>query len=1634
MFWRDEDGLGCYDAQGLEGLFCRRTLFTPDSESMDKPTVVGIGASAGGLAALKRLFELIPADSGLAFVVVVHLSPEHKSFLSDLLQPSVRFPVRQVTETTLLEVNNVYVIPPNANLSAIDTHLRLSRLEEARRERAPIDHFFRTLASTHDGHSVGVILTGTGSDGTLGLKEIKAKGGLILVQDPRDAEFDGMPQSAIATGLVDRILPIAEIPEALLRLTQVERRIALGEAGQDVTQPEFSILPKVLAILKARTDRDFSRYKPATIFRRIGRRMQLNYIEKFGQYLEKLRESQEETRALADDLLITVTSFFRDADVFHKLQKDILPHLFEGKGPADNIRVWSVGCATGEEAYSLAMILLEEAARWETPPKIQIFASDMHRRSLDRAREGVYSGDIETDVSADRLKRFFQQENGGFRISKQVRDAVVFAPHNLLGDPPFSQLNLIACRNLLIYLDRSVQRDVIDLFHYALCPSGFLLLGSAETIDASELFRTEDKRMCVYQKRNVPAPEPRLPVFPFTSQRIQRRPDPRSEEAAETIRYQSLHLDLLERYAPPSILIGPDNKLVHLSENAGRYLIHPGGETTLSAARLVRSELRLELQALLQTARDKKEPQDSKAIPVRFNGHSSPVVMHVRSARELDQEGFVLVIFEEHKPEPEPVGVRSPHDSSPERGHAEKRIAELEAELNISRQRLQSIIEEYETSREEMKASNEEMQSTNEELRSTMEELETSKEELQSINEELQTVNQENRHKVEELSQLSGDLQNLLSATDIATLFLDRDLRILRFTPKLADLFSVRVIDRGRPISDLTHRLGYEQLGEDAQAVLSHLIPIEQEIQDDSGRWYLTRLLPYRSTEDRIEGVVVTFTEITTRKLAEAGLRESEERQTLLVKLSDTLQTITSADEIQRAALQLLGEHLGLSRLFYFHVEREDDGWAHVVDLEYRRDPGLPGMVGRHSLKHFGSRLFEGFVKGKAVEVSDVAALEGLTPEEIVSYRKLGVVAFLNLPLLWNGEYSTGITAHDTKPRTWRPVEISLIHEITTRAWNTIERMRAKEALRESEQRFRTLADTSTALIWQTDDRGENLFSNRYFLDYTGRTAEEIHGTGWQTLIHPDDAPGYIAEYTEAIHQRHPFSNQSRIRQFDGKWHWFVNHAQPLFSQDGRYVGHVGTSLDVNGLRESEERQRVLLEGMPQLVWRAQDNGEWIWASPQWASFTGQNPEQSMGEGWLDSLHPDDRETARHAWVQAREEGLLDVEYRVRRARDGAYLWHHTRALPVRAPDGKILEWLGTSTDIEKLKQAESARLEVEEKFRLFVENVQEYALVQTDPKGFVTSWNPGAQRLFGYRIEQIVGKNFAVLLNEKDRADGLFERELAQVTNGQRCEDARWLVRNDGSRFWTRWITEPMRDDTGRFRGLARIMRDETERERVEALTRHSLAEKEELLKEVHHRVKNNLQVIISLLNMQTSQIQDDRVLALFQETRNRVLSISSIHELLYSAKSFAKIVLTDYARQLVPGLVRFYGLEGRVRVEVAGDGATLELERAVPYGILLNELISNACKHAFPSPEEGTIAVSIESEGRSIVLTVADNGQGLPGGFDYHKAPSLGLKLVHGLVRQLRGTIEIRSKPGTTIKVRFPANSADRQNELET
>ncbi|MEZ4867481.1 MAG: chemotaxis protein CheB [Caldilineaceae bacterium] len=852
------------------------TEHAPGKEQSDAASalfpVVGIGASAGGVRALQDFFAKLPVDTGMVFVVVMHLAPDQESHLAAVLQNHTAMPVLQVHETVALKPNHVYVIPPNHNLALQDAQIRLLPLETERRARAPIDHFLRTLADTHATRAIGIILSGAGSDGAIGLRRIKEVGGLTLVQDPVEAESDTMPRSAIVTGAVDLVLPVAQMPAKLIEYIAQTSKVPMPSDKEDLPRDEQVTVQKILTFVRAQSGHDFVRYKNSTILRRIKRRMLLHGLQTLPDYLKYLQEHQEEANALFADFLITVTNFFRDPEAFALLEQEVIPAIFQGKGKNDQVRVWVVGCATGEEAYSLGILLLEHAHQLEDPPRVQIFATDLSEEALRRGREGFYLETIALDVSPERLARFFTKEQGGYRVKRELRDSVLFAAHNLLKDPPFSRLDLISCRNVLIYLQRAVQQQLFELFHYALVPNGHLLLGSAETADSSPLFRDVNRRCSIFRRADVEPDVVRLPSLPVIVSPVRFLPETSPSLSRGPTPAESLHIRLLEQCAPPRLVVNANYTIVYFSEGVTRYLRQPRGAPTNQVLQRVHTELRTELTTALYRAFEHGEASESKAIPVHFNGSPRRVVLEVRLAGDAALKGFVLVFFHEYPAieEAEAEGAQSARLD-------EQTVHRLEEELQTTRQRWQSTIEDYAATKEEMKAANEELQSMNEELRSTTEELETSKEELQSTNEELLTVNEELQQKIAETLQAHSDLQNLFVATDIATLFLDRELRVVRYTPPAATLFNFIPPDRGRPLGHLRSNLRDEQLEQDARAVLQSLIPLEREVESQNDQWFLMRIRPYRTPDDRIDGVAITFVDITERRRFRLELQAAKE-------------------------------------------------------------------------------------------------------------------------------------------------------------------------------------------------------------------------------------------------------------------------------------------------------------------------------------------------------------------------------------------------------------------------------------------------------------------------------------------------------------------------------------------------------------------------------------------------------------------------------------------------------------------------------------------------------------------------------------------------------------------------------------
>ncbi|MFL6335238.1 MAG: chemotaxis protein CheB [Pyrinomonadaceae bacterium] len=862
--------------------------------------LVALGASAGGIRAFKEFFTHAPERSGMAYVVILHLSPEHESHLAEVLQSSTRMPVTQVTESVKVEPDHVYVIPPNKSLSVLDGSLVLSEVTRAEERRAPVDIFFRTLAETHGPRAACVVLSGTGADGSMGLKRVKENGGVAIVQNPSEAEYPDMPRSSIATGLVDMVLPVAEMPARLVSYRDKLKRISENggaeeeedddgssaePAAKDGREAEDQALAAIITQLRLRTGHDFTSYKRPTVRRRIERRMTVTQAADLGEYALYLREHPEEARALLKDLLISVTNFFRDHNAFLSLERNFIPRLFENKGPGSHVRVWVAGCATGEEAYSLAMLLAEYAETLASPPSIQVFASDIDEEAVQSARAGFYTINDAADVSPERLRRFFTKVRDGYSVRRELRELVLFAQHNLLKDPPFSHIDLVTCRNLLIYLNRSGQERAVNTFHFALNPGGYLFLGGSETAgDYSDLFVTADKESHIFQAR-VAAPSIPVRLLPAAPSHLpEMRLLPARDESAqeqrahERLAYLDLHRRLLEVYAPPSVLVNSEFEIVHLSDSAGRYLQLPGGEPSHNLLTVARPELRLDLHAALLHAAQHQQSVELPPVRLLVGGNAEtvrPVVRPVAGWQDTAR-GFFLVVFE-RAGEEAAAAETVPLSADP----GAQRLGE---ELGHIRAQLRSTVEQSEVQHEELRASNEELQAMNEELRSTAEELETSKEELQSANEELTTINQELKIKIEELSQSNNDLQNLMNATDIGTVFLDRSLRVKLFTPRARDLFNFIQSDIGRPLSDITDNIRDFELTADAEHVLSTLRTVERDVQTRDGRWYLMRVLPYRTEEDRIDGVVVTFLDVSAHKQAEDELRQAEERLRLLIE------------------------------------------------------------------------------------------------------------------------------------------------------------------------------------------------------------------------------------------------------------------------------------------------------------------------------------------------------------------------------------------------------------------------------------------------------------------------------------------------------------------------------------------------------------------------------------------------------------------------------------------------------------------------------------------------------------------------------------------------------------------------------
>ena len=955
--------------QGKNNSKAKTAVAATDAKAIDAPSVVqvnpsfeesfpivGIGASAGGLAAFEAFFSGMPADiePGMAFVVVQHLAPDHSSILTELMQRHTRMKVYEVEDGMRVQKNCVYIIPPNRDMAFLNGTLQLMEPTEPRGHRLPIDILFRSLAQDQRQRAIGIVLSGTGSDGTLGVRAIKAEGGVVMAQIPDSCEFDGMPRSAIATGVIDYELPPAEMPDQLIAYVKhaFGRKTPLGDLSAPLAD---NALKKIFILLRSQTSHDFSQYKPSTICRRIERRMAVHQIDTAEAYVRYLQQTPVEVEALFRDLLIGVTHFFRDTEAFAVLEDQVIPKLFEGKPPGATVRAWSTGCSTGEEAYSIAILLFEQSEKLKQSFKLQLFASDIDSRAIEAARAGVYPISATTHMSPERLARFFTAEPDGsaYRIHKNIRDMLIFSEHDVIKDPPFSKLDLIICRNLLIYLNSDLQKKLITLFHYSLQAQGILFLGSSETIgELGDLFNVLDRKSKIYQRKEDFQGARRATLGRFLPPTMYKDNDQAlfTGKIPHPVKLSLRELTeqaFLQQLAPVGALVNSHGDILYLHGRAGMYLEPAMGDAGINnILKMARDGLQRDLTTALHKAASSKDRVQCQNIRVKTNGHHSLVNFSVSPvasapAGALDSPLFLVILEVASEPLtqinavpalPAAAQVGS-HD-----GDANAKIAELSAELQAKEEYLHAANEELETSNEELKSSNEEMQSVNEELQSTNEELETSKEEMQSINEELATVNTELQTKVTDFSRANNDMNNLLAGSGIGTIFVDFNLRILRFTPAATGMINLIQSDVGRPVSHIVSNLvGYDRLVADVQEVLNTLIPKEIDVQTPEPKNYTMRILPYRTLDNVIEGAVITFVDITEIVRTREALHKANELLRLAVVVRDAHDAIT----VQDLEGRIIAWNPGATRMY---------GWTELEALSMNVRDRIPAALQESAL------------------------------------------------------------------------------------------------------------------------------------------------------------------------------------------------------------------------------------------------------------------------------------------------------------------------------------------------------------------------------------------------------------------------------------------------------------------------------------------------------------------------------------------------------------------------------------------------------------------------------------------------------------------------------------------------------------
>ncbi len=1562
---------------------------SPISKKKDNHFLVaGIGASAGGIQALRTFFGNVPEDSGIAYVVILHLSPDHDSQLAKVLGAVAKIPVTQVTEKTTVQPNHIYVVPPNQHLEMKDSEIMVSPNLQTSERRAPVDIFFRSLAESHKALAVAVVLSGTGANGSMGIKRINENGGAVFVQNPREAEYSDMPRHSIATELVDEILNVASIPAKIIAYKESIGKVGIPVTQNSLEENQQAALRDIFTQLRIRTGHDFSNYKRATVLRRIERRINVRNLPSLLAYSVFLNETPEEAQALLKDLLISVTNFFRDKEAFYYLETNIIPRLIQNKKKDEPLRVWVAGCATGEEAYSVAMLLIEKMEGKKELSQVQIFATDIDETALATARDGFYTLNDAADVSPDRLRRFFTPESEGYRVKRELREMVLFAMHNVIKDPPFSRLDMITCRNILIYLNGGAQNRVMETFHFALNPGCYLFLGSSESVDgANDLFVPVNKQYQVFQsreaaKRGIPFPDNTLPSSlqlktSGVNSRHAKGNNEQETRAFERISMGNLHQRLLEQYAPPSIVVNENHEVVHVSDTAGRFLQMGGGEPTTDILKLIRQDLHLPLRTALYQAVQKGTNVEVKNLALQINGRAEVINLHVRPVLRPNDtaRGFLLLVFET----PHETVLKDAIEIFP--ASAEALTLQFEEEINNLKTQLRSSNEQFEVQTEELKASNEELQAMNEELRSAAEELETSKEELQSINEELITVNQELKIKIEEISQANNDFQNLINSADIGTVFLDRNFRVKMFTPAARSIFNLIPADMGRPLSDITGKLEYAELARDVEMAVEKLQPIEREVSISGGTTYLMQVSPYRTAEDHINGVVIAFINISQRKKTEGALLDSLQRtKEILESISDAFYAVDEnfvftyinkkAEELwNRKSNSLLGKHIWTEFPDAVNSESYQRQWQVMKEKKALRFETL-------------SKLFD-----RWVEVN-------LYPNE-----------------------GGGLLCY--------------FHDIT-------ERKEMDDALRSSEDHYRAIFYQATAGVAEMDTNGNFIMVNQPFCATIGYTEEELLKMNVSEITYVDDKP-HCEELIKVIADNgsRSFNNEKRLVRKDGTPVWISDSIAGIRDKNGKTISLVTVGIDINNrketeriLHESEERYRIALEAGELATW------DWnvvtnkvVWNEQHYNLFGINHKENYIEPAYfLNSVFPEDVQYVRKQLAEVLgKTGIYIAEFRIVREDNKETRWMNGYGRVTERVDGKPTRVSGVMFDSTDRRKAEDSLEAAQNSLNAALEAAKMGVWTMDLKTGYVDR-STRHDQLLGHHSKQeewsIEKAKQNIIEDDKPKYD---EAHKNLISNGVFQLEVR-VKQTDGSICWIHYFGRTFVDKEKQEQA-AGVIFDITDRKTTEK-------QKDEFIGVASHELKTpvtSIKAYAEILQEMFTEAKDYESANLMSKLDSQVdrltgliknlLDVTKVSEgqLELTTEAFSIEAMTKEIVEEMQRTTRQQEIKLFITPlpEIVGDKERI--------GQVLTNLLSNAIKY---STAEKEIRVKTNFEDGKAFISVQDFGIGMSAGtlsrlferFFRSDNPSvrsypglgLGLFISMEIMKRHKGTITVQSEKG--------------------